>query len=556
MEIKIATYHVEIRNKTFHNEQRKCKQTAIVKTYVANKLVSEISYGFVTKEEIYEQLKNNEDINLNHCYVKDFSISEYKKIIDFGDAQKIDINNFDAGNAFFDCNLSTDFSYVNFTKKVKFNDTVFSHGNISFFQSVFSDDNDVEFINTSFGNGEINFQYVDFGDKNRVLFTSSNFYGGVVSFVNANFRNGDALFNDINFNNCRVKFHYSKFRKGGVNFQKSKFGNRTIDFRKVEFGSGRVDFRRAVFGNCYITFDEAEITSGKFNFRLTRFGDNDITFKQMNFGKAEVLFENVNFGTGQVSFSECIAKTISFKGSRLDVFLDLTVQQVDEIDLSDTVLRDIIDVKPNEHKISINLLYLQGMRNLGRFIIDWEKNNVKALIENQENTTLFQKAEQFDILKENFHLSGQYDDEDLAYIQFKRFELRAGYEKVLKKGGTSLLKLPSYLFRWLIFDVMGLYATSPIRVLLSMVVVYALYSLLYLLLPVFNIGGIVNSVGATDGLSFVQTCFYHSAITFLTIGYGDYYPTGFSRGISIVEGWMGLFLMSYFTVAFVRKILR
>ena len=79
-------------------------------------------------------------------------------------------------------------------------------------------------------------------------------------------------------------------------------------------------------------------------------------------------------------------------------------------------------------------------------------------------------------------------------------------------------------------------------------------SFLYLLLPTLGVGNIINSVGATDGLSYLQTCFYHSTITFLTIGYGDYYPTGFSRGISIVEGWMGLFLMSYFTVAFVRKI--
>ena len=86
--------------------------------------------------------------------------------------------------------------------------------------------------------------------------------------------------------------------------------------------------------------------------------------------------------------------------------------------------------------------------------------------------------------------------------------------------------------------------------------IYCLYSLTYTLLPLFNLGGIINSVGATDGLSYIQTCFYHSAITFLTIGYGDYYPTGISRGISIVEGWSGLFLMSYFTVAFVRKILR
>ena len=103
---------------------------------------------------------------------------------------------------------------------------------------------------------------------------------------------------------------------------------------------------------------------------------------------------------------------------------------------------------------------------------------------------------------------------------------------------------------------MGLFATNPLRVLFSMMVVYIMFSLIYIVLPLYDFGRIVNSVDAVDGLSYIQTCFYHSAITFLTIGYGDYYPTGFNRGVSIIEGWSGLFLMSYFTVAFVRKILR
>lgn len=54
------------------------------------------------------------------------------------------------------------------------------------------------------------------------------------------------------------------------------------------------------------------------------------------------------------------------------------------------------------------------MRNLGKFIIDWRKNNVKYLIKTQPDTTLREKAEQFNILKENFHLNGQYEDEDEA----------------------------------------------------------------------------------------------------------------------------------------------
>lgn len=50
--------------------------------------------------------------------------------------------------------------------------------------------------------------------------------------------------------------------------------------------------------------------------------------------------------------------------------------------------------------------------------------------------------------------------------------------------------------------------------------------------------------------------FYHSAITFFTIGYGDFVPVGAIRLFCGFEGFIRVFLMAYFTVAFVRKILR
>ncbi len=43
---------------------------------------------------------------------------------------------------------------------------------------------------------------------------------------------------------------------------------------------------------------------------------------------------------------------------------------------------------------------------------------------NQEGTNLRQKAEQFRILKENFSGTGKYEDEDEAYIMFKRYEAK------------------------------------------------------------------------------------------------------------------------------------
>lgn len=552
---KIATYNIEFVDAPFSNQHRKCSTSVIVSVFIENKIVAKNTYGLLTKEELYSEIESNKSVNIDNCYIKNFSVEELKStVLKIDNSVYLSLNDFSAQSTFFDCTLGVDFSLVNFTKGVNFNNSIFSHGNVSFFKSTFGN-YPITFNNVSFGNGAINFQYANFGNKD-VSFSNSIFYGGLVSFVNANFNNGRAYFNNINFNNAKVKFHYAKFGEGDINFQKSRFGNQTVDFRRVEFGSGKVDFRRTTFGSGYVTFDEAELKSGKFNFKLARFGNNDISFKQLYFKNSELHFENVIFGSGYVSFNKTDAKKISFKGARIDVYLDLRVNACEEIDLSDAISRDIIDLQPSTNDVKINTLYLHGMRNLGRFIIDWSKNNVKQLIKSQTTTSYNQKSEQFNILKENFHLSGQYEEEDKAYIQFKRYEQRYDVKTTLEKGGSSLIKIPYYIFRWIVFDKMGLYATSPLRVLFSMIVIYVLFSLTYTLLPYFDLGSIVNSVGATDGLNFLQTSFYHSAITFLTIGYGDYYPTGITRGISIVEGWTGLFLMSYFTVAFVRKILR
>ncbi len=83
---------------------------------------------------------------------------------------------------------------------------------------------------------------------------------------------------------------------------------------------------------------------------------------------------------------------------------------------------------------------------------------------------------------------------------------------------------------------------------------FVVFSFVYYLLMVTTSADIIASVD--DQLTMIARSFYHSAITFLTIGYGDHYPFGSIRWVSSIEGFFGLFLMSYFTVAFVRKVLR
>jgi len=77
----------------------------------------------------------------------------------------------------------------------------------------------------------------------------------------------------------------------------------------------------------------------------------------------------------------------------------------------------------------------------------------------------------------------------------------------------------------------------------------------FVILALLSLGGL--SGGENNELfTIIGDSFYFSAITYLTVGYGDFCPLGIDRWIAGIEGFVGVFLMAYFTVAFVRKILR
>ncbi len=340
-------------------------------------------------------------------------------------------------------------------------------------------------------------------------------------------------------------------------FERTEFGNSRVDFRTVDFGSGRINFNRSVFGNGEVNFEGASCKAAKIQFKRTDMGSGPKNFNLMEMDNTDISFEKTEFGYGNVSFYESRFNAISLKSCHLDHYIDLRLAKAKLLDISDTIVRDIIDLEPYDFPVRIQTLDMSGMRLIGKMYMDWSHNKCCNIIEKQEGTTLRQKAEQFRILKENFNNTGKYEDEDRAYIMFKRYEAEAWLTEQAEKGGIA--KIASYIphgFKWLVFDKIGLYATSPGRVLFSVIIFWIFFGSVYFLIDLSGLGTTISSVGNPDNLTVLLQSFYHSAITFFTIGYGDVYPMGLSRIISGVEGFMGVFMMSYFTVAFVRKVLR
>jgi len=549
-------YKVQILDEeiTLENGNKHAK-TALVEKWRDHYQLSSRKFGAPSLKEIYEKISKKEPINLDFCYLKDFSLADLREAQGLAEIDIIEIDSFSASNAFFESSYGTDFSYSNFVgSPPNFAYTIFNQGKVNFGHA--KCESSMNFNRAEFYLEELSFRFAEF-EKGDLRFSSCEFDCEDVLFINTNFGSGNVSFRQADFHLSNCNFQYSRFDKGDVSFDKAVFRGDEIDFRKIEFGDGKAEFRRVDFGDGNINFNESEFKKGKINFRNSVFGTGYNTFENVDFGPNDVLFDGIVSNGGYLSFRGVTFQSLSFTDSRLYGHCDFRIANGQTLDLSYSIFKDIVDLEPTEDEVKLATLKIEGIKNMGKIFISWGSNHVHSLITSQPESSLFSKAEQFNILKESFNSNGKYSSEDKAYVAFKRFEMKAIYEKDKKKGPLHHARAAfNYGFQWLVFDKAGLFATAPLRVFTSMLAVLSFFSLIYITLPSFAHAEIVSSVGDPDHLSLVERSFYHSAITFFTIGYGDFYPSGHVRWLSSVEGWAGVFLMSYFTVAFVRKILR
>ncbi|MEZ4720710.1 MAG: potassium channel family protein [Flavobacteriales bacterium] len=513
--------------------------------------------GVVEVDTIYDSIHKSQPVNLKHRYVKDFSLSKYREKFALGADSLVAIVDFNATGAYLDTENETDFSHAHFVgATASFERCIFGNGPLNFYHSKFYSDV-TTFSQSRFGAGIANFQYAEFGSR-EVSFDHAHFDVGDIQFVSATFGDSKVSFKEASFGQGEVDFHYSTFGNGNLSFDKATFGGGDVSFKRVDFGHGKVDFKRVDFGNGNIDFSESSFKSGKVVFRSAIFGEGDVIFDEVD-SDSDFSFDNAEFGSGKLSFYQAVARKLSFRLCQFNNYVDLRVRRLGKLDLSHTIVRDIIDLMPTENSpVEMDEMNFSGMRNLGNLYIDWRENKVLKLIMSQDDSSNHQKSEQFLILKETYNSTGRYADEDKAYVWYKRLELKADLEHALKRDPKNAIwAYPTAFSKWLLFDKIGLYATEPVRVIFSIGVVYTLFSLLYLIMPL--VADTYIDTGGGDllvNLNPVAKAFYYSAITFLTIGYGEYYPVGIMRLFASVEGYVGVFLMGYFSVAFVRKVLR
>ncbi len=542
-----------------------------------DKVIEELNLAVPSLEEIYESIGSNQPLNLDSCFIQGFSLTACRRYLLRDKFSQIELHHFSAQNAFFCSKFDVDFSFaqvhgdsfslenitivaasINFreaefyTQDLLLNDAFLRADRIDIGQCLVKG-NLFSFKNTNIVASSIDFQDTNFGNG-EVIFTNTDFGDGNVSFVNTQFNNSNVSFKVARFGDGKEDFRYAKFGKGNVSFDQTDFGPGRIDFRNVEFGDGRTSFNRCQFSQGEVTFEGAQLKRGKITFLKSNFGAQNVSFELFEGNQADMTFEKVVF-PGSINFSDGIFRKLTFNRCQFNGTLNLNVDSADEIDLWGCIARDIVDYYSFGDSPNVKVFNITGLRLLGKLYVQWETNNVKSMIYSQTNTSVDEKASQFRVLKENFNGLGRYEDEDKAYVEYMRCVQKNILEKDLKSSVVSkIAAYPKYSFKLLVFDWMGLYATSPARVIFSIAIIQIIFSSLYSLFAMLGIGDVVSSLDPEPMLFFKSM--YFSVITFFTVGYGDFIPLGYSRILSGLVGFMGVFLMSYFTVAFVRKILR
>jgi len=147
--------------------------------------------------------------------------------------------------------------------------------------------------------------------------------------------------------------------------------------------------------------------------------------------------------------------------------------------------------------------------------------------------------------------STKIEGEKLKENKFLRYYLPMSFDKRNSKLFTILSRIESW-GNWglnkLLFHT-ARYGESPARVLGTSLMMILLYALVY-----WYVGGI--SMGDASFIPSFKESLYFSAVTFTTLGYGDYQPKFDYQLLAISEAFLGAFILAFFVVVVSRKLIR
>ncbi len=473
-----------------------------IKKYTTEEIKGKVIVSFITEKNVqYDCIyykKTLDDIeklikNKESVNLKGCYIKDFD-ITKIKKYQEYELLNFDASHSFW--SGETYFSHVSFIGDIKFDRANFEGEFLCFIKTYFIGGK-VSFSNSWFNCDAVNFEYVYFGEGN-VVFYKSIFRKGLISFKNTNIESNNISFYETIFKNNNIKFSNTNFNNANLNFFMSEIRKGTLSFTNCKFGIGYKDLH------------SLKMHKGSLNFSGCKFGSGDLTLESASVNKC-VFFTNV-----------------------FTSHFNLNFKKINILTIKNSIIEKTVKIGGIPTFFS-----LENSANLGHIYFEDEpKKIIGSLISSFINNRKMPeklKLNQLTLLKENYHSFGEYDGEDLAYRTYMKY------------------KTNSKWYRWPLkfFSLVGGYGTKPLSIIIAMLVTMFGFAGVYFALFMGQFKEVLTTFWDT---------LYYSGITFLTIGYGDISPafegSNALRFVSVAEGFIGLFLMSYLTVAVVRKLLR
>ncbi len=369
-------------------------------------------------------------------------------------------------------------------------------------------------------------------------------FAGDLSFIKNRFY-GEVIIKNSHFASKLTSFRFNEFRRFTMKYNstekidisfKNNYFRFPFTFSDTILYDGYIDMHYCTFDD-YFYFSNITNKRGTVIIEKCEF-KNDFTVKEINSNYGHFHMIDMSLGTTKCDIIDIEIGELMFKEAYFNTLTKLTLKNSVDIIFSDCFIRDFFHINLLDKRETSPLkISMAGTRNRGSIEvndIDLLKKAIKKSLDSPK-----EKANTFLLLKENFSAQGNYDLEDDFHLEY-RSQLRKE-KNVFSRIAHRLIELTTG------------YGTSPTRVLLTVVFTYMTFSLFYYYLMV-NGDHFVIQEHITPG---IKSAFYFSAVTFITIGYGDITPnSNIATLASVIEGVFGVISISLFTVTMARKLNR
>lgn len=312
---------------------------------------------------------------------------------------------------------------------------------------------------------------------------------------------------------------------------KIEFSKKIIDVPEIRIqNSSEVNLTDCIFcGNLYISQKENKSTRLFIDYCIVLGSvvivgidnkDDSIEITRLN---CEIFCLN-NITINNVSISHCHFFELRIYDSRISSFSTFK-NRFDFIDIINNTIA--------ETSFGFEQVVEQNLRSF---------KNERLIKKRKKQLNLFD----FDYIEKSTTNHKNKSNRDTLQFLIQKSNLKSYREKlcqVLYLENLSTQNLASKIF----LALFGCFI-KPLRIVLLGLLVYLLFVLIY----TFPCMTFVKNTVQFHGLDFLESL-YFSGITFTTIGYGDIAPIGVTTFIAVIEGFLGVLLISSFLVSLVRR---